>query len=42
MSHGEETGLGPIRKSTKYTGQCTRSNKINGNFGQNCQERKYV
>ena len=32
MSHGEETCHRPISKSIKYTGQCTRSNKINGDF----------
>ena len=32
MSPGEEIGFHPIMKSIKDTGQCTRSNKANGNF----------
>ena len=31
MSQGKETFCHPIRKSIKYCGQCTRSDKINGN-----------
>ena len=39
MSHGEETLCRKMRESIKDTGQCTGSNKINGNFGKIAEEK---
>ena len=39
MSHSEEIQFHLISKSRKDIGQCTGSNKINGNFGQIAKEK---
>ena len=39
MSHGKETLCRPISKSIKERGKCTKSNKINGSFGQIAKEK---
>ena len=39
MIHSEEIWYHKINKSIKERGQCTRSNKINGDFGKIAKEQ---